>query len=73
MKYCLDCEWAVVDPDPRPETDSSERAIDHVQETGHSISSDDSPALPPLRAEIGPALSTLFRALAQAQESNGDR
>lgn len=73
MKYCLDCEWAVVDPDPRPGTDSSERAIDHVEETGHSISSDDSPTLPPLRAEIGPALSTLFQAFAQAQETNHDR
>lgn len=72
MKYCLDCEWSTHDRRSRSGEDSSERAIDHVEETGHSISSDDSQPLPPIRAEIGPVLSTLFRAITLGQESNRD-
>lgn len=74
MKYCLDCEWSIREQGSGPETDLSERAIDHVTETGHSISSDDFPTLPPLRAEIGPELMSVLRALARGGRSeNADR
>ncbi|WP_313696229.1 hypothetical protein [Halorarum halobium] len=72
MKYCLDCEWSSRDSADRTGTDSSERAIDHARETGHSISSDDSPSLPPIRAEIGPGLMFAFRALTGIEESRRD-
>ena len=72
MKYCLDCEWSVRDRGAQSDADSSERAIEHVTATGHSISSDDSPSLPPIRAEIGPALAAVFRALASAEGARRD-
>jgi hypothetical protein len=70
MKYCLDCEWSVSDHGDhgnQSDADSSRRAIAHAVETGHSISSDDSPSLPPLRAEIGPALTAVFRSLTRGE------
>lgn len=63
MKYCLDCEWSVHDGGARSGPDSSQRAIDHVAETGHSISSDDSPTLPPIRLDLGPGLASALRVL----------
>lgn len=74
MKYCLDCEWSVREQGPQAGADSSKRAIDHVTETGHSISSDDFPTLPPLRAEIGPELMSVLRELARGgRTENPDR